>query len=488
MVKKINEKVLLLALSDDFWTPFVVDMVDKLASQGIEVVVAADSRVGEYQSFGRRISYGCTVYYFSEYQLNNKDNICFQNENISLDNDVLFSDYYRLYCYEAHIKLKKMNWNFLKKSLFAFFKHIFDSERIGIVLHDQVSTSFSYVCYSLAKIRGIEYFGLVGARVPGRYEIRKSIYNESDAVLNIFQDIITNRCPVTIEEQEWARNFIKDIDDKVPSYMVGNFLCSVCFSAYINRSKLISFLRKFKYEIMENESRYMSGFKEPPLIASIRSVKRNLRRLVRRRSLDANEARIDENWLVENKFWLYPVHYQPEASTSIGSPYFVDQFDFIRNVAFSLPDNTFLIVKEHQAAIGYHYSNFYRDVANIPNVLLLGVNWNIKDLIRWSQGVITLTSTAGFEALLLGKSVYMFGDAFYSFHPRCKTIKSWDELRLVVRNSNNNGVTCSSEDFLVAYRRYTREGAINYSKNAWDIGDDLLRILVKTLNHRVEIG
>lgn len=484
MKTKAKEKVLLLALGDDYWTPFVFEMADALNHKGIETIIVTDSRAGEYQVFGGKKDAPCKIYYFSDFHDENRD-IALKRPDI-VRVDALFSDYYRLFVYGAHKKLRSIPWGYLRISLHAFFEDIFDRENIGVVLHDQVSTSFSYVCYLVANSYGVDYFGLVGARIPERYEVRKTIYEEDQVVESIYQDIVTGKHPLTTDEMKWAKNYLDSIDEQQPSYMKGNFLNDVRFSAYVNIGKLTSVLRKIKYTFAERSEFSLCSFREPPLRAALRSFFRNMLRLARKKGFAKYDSNIEVDWIDKNRYWVYPVHFQPEASTSVGSPHFVDQLNLIRNIAFSLPNNTYLVVKEHVSAIGFHDKHFYRNLSELPNVRLVSPEWNIKQLIRQSQGVITLTSTAAFEALLLGKHVYMFGDAFYQFHPRCKKVDSWRGLQDEFEKKQQDIEDSLDVEFLVSYKRYTRSGTLSYAKKGWGISDDLISLLKQALVERAK--
>jgi len=114
------------------------------------------------------------------------------------------------------------------------------------------------------------------------------------------------------------------------------------------------------------------------------------------------------------QFLLYPMHFHPESSTSILAGTYLDEYEVIRNIAFSLPEGVRLYVKDHISAWGYPALDFYRRIKRLPNVRLLGPNEPTKQLIKASAGVITLTSTVGYEALLLKTRVFLFGQVFYS--------------------------------------------------------------------------
>ena len=60
---------------------------------------------------------------------------------------------------------------------------------------------------------------------------------------------------------------------------------------------------------------------------------------------------------------------------------------------------------------------FYKIIKKLPNVKILSPNTDLKRLIKNSEGLITITGTAGFEAIFLGIPVYCLGNPFYSKLP-----------------------------------------------------------------------
>ena len=141
--------------------------------------------------------------------------------------------------------------------------------------------------------------------------------------------------------------------------------------------------------------------------------------------------RVNEN----ESFFLYPLHYHPESSTSVHARHYINELNTITNIAFNLPFGKLLYVKDHPSAAGNPKINFYTELKKIPNVRLINHEMNIKNLIKKSEGIITLTSTVGFEALMYNKPVYVFGDVFYEFHPLCRKIKSFEELWLILKDA-----------------------------------------------------
>jgi capsule polysaccharide export protein KpsC/LpsZ len=70
----------------------------------------------------------------------------------------------------------------------------------------------------------------------------------------------------------------------------------------------------------------------------------------------------------------------------------------------------------------------------VNNVRLIYPHVSSRALIAASQGVVTITGTAGVEAMLLNKPVVVLGDVFYSFVPKLvQRATSVEELPSLLR-------------------------------------------------------
>ncbi|MFH3675799.1 capsular biosynthesis protein, partial [Acinetobacter baumannii] len=81
---------------------------------------------------------------------------------------------------------------------------------------------------------------------------------------------------------------------------------------------------------------------------------------------------------------------------------------------------------------------------------------NIKRLILKSLGVITVNSTAGYEALLLGKPVYLLGRVFYENFNNVYNLKSYRDIR-DIRDILDFQFLDVKKDF-IAYKQYVYKG------------------------------
>jgi hypothetical protein len=148
----------------------------------------------------------------------------------------------------------------------------------------------------------------------------------------------------------------------------------------------------------------------------------NYRRFVR-----FEQPKIDET------YWFYPLHLEPEAVVLYQAHgIYANQIKLIENIAAQLPPGHFLYVKDHPHDLGYRAAADYIRLNLIPNIRLLPANIPGKAIIRDAYGVITITGTAGFEAMLMGKPVVVFGHTFYSQGPGVMYVHNIRELNATI--------------------------------------------------------
>jgi capsule polysaccharide modification protein KpsS len=162
-------------------------------------------------------------------------------------------------------------------------------------------------------------------------------------------------------------------------------------------------------------------------------VKRDLTKIIRSKIFDVFHNNIFDKINKNEQYYLFPLHLQPEASTLMMAPYYVNQPATIENIAKSLPGNTYLYVKEHTSSYGIHNLYFYEQIKNIPNVRLISPYENTKKLIVNSICPIVLTSTVGWEALMMGKPVVVLGEVFYKSSGLVYSPKDYNELSYILK-------------------------------------------------------
>ncbi len=120
----------------------------------------------------------------------------------------------------------------------------------------------------------------------------------------------------------------------------------------------------------------------------------------------------------DGRFFYYPLQYEPEFSIDVLGTSCLDQLQVIQRISAALPAGYLLCLKEHPNMFpGRRPLGFYRKVVRLGNVRLMDSLIDGYDLIEKCRGVITISGTAGFEALFYGKPVLLFGQAFYQSFP-----------------------------------------------------------------------
>jgi len=110
----------------------------------------------------------------------------------------------------------------------------------------------------------------------------------------------------------------------------------------------------------------------------------------------------------------FPLHLQPELTTSALGGAYADQMLAIEALSSWLPKGYFIYLKENPKQTEKQRGPlFYKRLAALKNVRLLSRTENSIALIKGSVGVATVTGTAGWEALFHGKPVLVFGLAWY---------------------------------------------------------------------------
>lgn len=117
------------------------------------------------------------------------------------------------------------------------------------------------------------------------------------------------------------------------------------------------------------------------------------------------------------KYLYYPLTGQPEYATQVMSNMWVNQLAIVEALAKSVPVDWQIYVKEHPATIGWRVRpfSFYKEIREYPNVRLIPIYIKNQEAVENSQMVVTIGSTAGWEAVLFyNKPVINFSMALYN--------------------------------------------------------------------------
>jgi len=126
----------------------------------------------------------------------------------------------------------------------------------------------------------------------------------------------------------------------------------------------------------------------------------------------------DQSVDFERSFVYFPLHLQPEATTSAMGGAYVDQALAIEHLSLLLPEDCRIYVKENPKQ--QHFMRdplFFHRLHRIPSVHIVPSTTCTHKLTDHSQFVATITGTAGWEAISRGKNVVTFGNPWYQSFP-----------------------------------------------------------------------
>jgi hypothetical protein len=326
------------------------------------------------------------------------------------------------YQFRKNLYIKHLRfWNFRLNSgiKFAIFENI---------PHE----GFDYVIYELCKLKDIKTICFYNLPIrpfqsvfmhcisdifnPG-YEIKET-YN------NLLLKFIDNQKEIPkIPISDNLLNYFKE-HDKDPETIV-----SFTRAEVKNLHKTIK-----KIQIKKNISRLIRGLSKLSFSKTLNSIITNLYR----DSYFENETIVEDFY---NKFVVapdfdiafiyFPLHFQPECSTSpIGGNY-VDLALVCEMLSWVVGPDILIYVKEHPRSSKVDYIRnvaFYERLLLCKNVRFLNRDYNSYNLIDKSIAVATVTGSAGWESFLRRKPVFMFGSRFYESAPGIFKISSIEDL------------------------------------------------------------
>lgn len=143
---------------------------------------------------------------------------------------------------------------------------------------------------------------------------------------------------------------------------------------------------------------------------------------------------------------VYPLQYEPEASLLYFAPHVINQISFVETTLKALPDNRILWVKEHPNQFGALDTSAWRALkARYSNLRFVHGRQNGRELIKRSSLVVTISSSMGMDALLLGRRLLVAGKVFYDNFTGSVRTRSSETLARELNNPDNYQVKDNSE-------------------------------------------
>lgn len=210
---------------------------------------------------------------------------------------------------------------------------------------------------------------------------------------------------------------------------------------------------------------------------SLRTVKRS-RELLRstRRSLQEESAYAIAPNLQPNYIY-FPLHFQPETSSSIKARGFYRLREAVAFLASALPVDWRIIVKEHPhqfRRLLLREPGFYAQIAAIPNVELVHHRSQNSELVHHARAIACVShSSITAHAVMAKIPVISLGESHFREAPNYFCVQSSDDLRdamnVITKQMDSVGIS-DFDNFLDRLEKSTFEGEFGEQFN--DVSDE----------------
>ncbi len=132
-------------------------------------------------------------------------------------------------------------------------------------------------------------------------------------------------------------------------------------------------------------------------------------------------------------FVFFPLQRVPEAAMLARATGYLNQQGFAQSISASLPAGYKLVIKDHPKSRGMHPLSFYRELAELPNVVIMQDEYSNDEILHKTELVVTIGGTLGLQQLMRGKPVVMFGRKFYEILSGVIRIDDLNELPYLLK-------------------------------------------------------
>ena len=283
--------------------------------------------------------------------------------------------------------------------LYTFLKN----NKPDVIYSYAVAGSFTLAMAEISKVFCITFTKLTHTRVNDRVIIDTSPRDEMEVINAKFSEAIAN---YSNESREFAKEYLYDFRAKQeqPDYQL------LQNKIYKSKTTLKYHLKLLAKYVKGSINRSNEFFHTSYLgnVVYEKKVVKGIKSYWKKKPFYGNE-------IFDKPFIYYPLHVDPEASTMVTSPMQTNQFAVVEAIAKAKPVDCILVVKEHLTMIGRRPKGFYKEINEMPGVYMVNPLESSFTCIKKSIAVVTLTGTAGFEAILLKKPAIFLGAFIYNF-------------------------------------------------------------------------
>lgn len=298
----------------------------------------------------------------------------------------------------------------------SFWSRILDSTSPDFLVNETVAVEIAEVMAIESDKRGIPFYTYLLGFLPNTF------YWKPDPFSGRMQDM--KSIVPSAEDLDMASHYIRNVREKEqrPFYVSGIKRDNNGIKTFLYAYK--SYLKSQKENHRENANCYFK-YEDYTIFSKKRYE-------IKKASLFNKYDRIEE---INNKGLIfYPMHLEPEATLN----YFVeenyDQDLLISMLTGCIKNNQVLVVKEHPQQQGMLMTKRYQVLkSHFSNLVYLPSYVSSFEILKKCDAVVTLTSTAAWEALIFEKPVFVLGRIFFDQCPGAIRIDSLKQLKSELR-------------------------------------------------------
>ncbi len=419
-MKDIKEIFFLFSVNQKFFTDTAIEL-NKL-NKNLTFSGLAYSKYKYFKKFNYK-----NIFYINDI-INNLEKKFNKNIDINYIENYLDINFSELIHLDRHIIRK--NKSYQKKSalnLIRFIINYLESTKPSLVIAEGVDDLVSFVACRYCNLNKINFFSIQNSRLGNGLLLSDKVDSGTKNInkdFKYFYSKIKNNSNFAVEEYD---NFINSyISNKKKVY----YLNKIFNFKNLRFKDLIKFFSYFEEYYNDKKGFH---YKDHPLLLPFK----RLVRLLKNYYYIFFVKKINIKNLEKINFFYYGLHVYPEAATLIIGRETPDQLNLIKLISKALPYNKYLVVKEHPHSIGKRDIFFYNKIIKMHNVILIDHNVNNFDILKLSEGLVTISSSLSLEATLLKKPVYIFGDYYLDIDKNCYKIKSFNDLKKILKNNIN---------------------------------------------------
>lgn len=334
-----------------------------------------------------------------------------------------------------------------------FWNDVFERNQINFVFMTGIPHhTHDYVIYALTKIKKIPMCILAPTHLPHWCFAGNDLYRLYERLDQAYEKQKDNQSPVVLPEdvEAYYQALLKENKLQKMKVMLGSG--SKKEHARKEKRQIMGYVMRdkiWKRQLSRIKHGIAGALREKSLAPWRESrswmkkdaycIKKVRHKLKNCATIEAYEKMAVMPDMEQEKYVLFLLHLQPEATTLPQAGVFVEQELCIQLLAHVLKEYGIkLYVKEHFVQ-PYHMKNFYKDLQETDNVVLISSNAESVDLLEHCVAAATPAGTVSIEAIANGKPVFVFGHGGFEHGPGIYQVGNEMQCRAAIEEILQNG-------------------------------------------------